>query len=99
MVFYLDDYLLFLQIVNESTVKAINVCSRVQKPESSKDVLRKLYPATTAGKGVRSKFCPIIESIAEKNKVKKKPTLKGGRPRAVLTLLLPSTANVIPKGM
>ena len=64
--------------MKESSKKAMNVCLKVQKAsESTKEMLRKLYPTST-GVSSGSKFCPTEKSIAEKQQAKKKPAIKGG---------------------
>ena len=90
----------------ETTQKAIGICRKLGKPnEANRKALRDLYPAYGhSSKNVEScdptcsHFDPLKQSIAEKQKLKKKSAIpeKGTKTRIVTAVFLKD--HKIPKG-
>ena len=87
--------------VKEITKKAVDICRRVGKPsESDRKLLNKLYPACGSQSLPRKrKFDPMEESVAEKNRAKKKAAIpRGGKSRSITAVLLKYPLAKVPKG-
>lgn len=83
--------------MKETTHKAISICHKLGKPsEINRKVLSSLYPSSSI-KNVT--FDPVKQSIAEKQKMKKKAAIpkKGIKMRLITTVLL-EDHKVIPRG-
>lgn len=67
--------------------------------ESDRKVLRKLYPACSSQLSQKRKFDPMAESVAEKNRAKKKAAIpRVGRARSITAILMKQPLSKVPKG-